>query len=115
MARVELGARLDAGALQRQLGQFGHGARDHGQRRLLLAVEHHGALHDQLAQHTQRSRQVQATLQQCHQGLLHGRALGRTRRQKAQLVAIATVQPLVKTGIGGLCGDIQGRTCHCVN
>jgi hypothetical protein len=57
VALVRLAAGGGQGALQRGLGQGGHGQGDVGQRRALLHVQHRQTLHHQLAGHPQRAGQ----------------------------------------------------------
>ena len=55
---VEVVEGLRAGDVEGEFGQLGDGAGDGGQRRLLVAIEHHQAFQHQLAQHPQRRRHV---------------------------------------------------------
>lgn len=101
MAFVQLAARLLAGAVQGQLGQFGHGPGDVGQRCLRFAVQLDQPFHDQLAQHPQRGAGVAATRAQSVVGLLHGRKHRNTGWQQRQVVGVAAVQALVEAGMLG--------------
>jgi len=101
MAFVQFAARLLAGAVQGQLGQFGHGPGDVGQGCLCLAVQLDQPFHDQLAQHPQRGARVAAACAQSVVGLLHGRQHRDARWQQRQVVGVAAVQALVEAGMLG--------------
>ena len=101
MAFVQLAARLLAGAVQGQLGQFGHGAGDVGQGCLCLAVHLDQPFHDQLGQHAQRGACIAAACAQGVVGLLHGRKHRNTGWQQRQVVGVAAVQALVEAGMFG--------------
>ncbi len=116
MARVEVGAGLLAGAVQRQFGQRRHGLGDDRQRRLGLAVQAHQPLHDQLAQDAQRRAGVVPGFGQARQGLFEGRAHRNAVGQQGQVRAIAAVQALEKTrvrsGAGAGVGAVKKGCLH---
>ncbi|MNY66370.1 hypothetical protein D3C86_2037830 [compost metagenome] len=91
MAAVQIEAHLVAGPIQRHLGELGHGLGDHGQRRLLGAVQLHQAFHHQLAQHPQRARQLHALAQQGIERLFHARTMRHALGEKPEFGGIAPV------------------------
>ena len=101
VALLQGGAGVLAGALQRQLGQVGHGHGDVLQRRALVAIQHHQPVHDDLAQDAQRRAQVVPARQQRVAGLFHVRARGHAGGQQRQLGAVAALQPLHKARVPG--------------
>jgi hypothetical protein len=105
VAAVEFGA-PGCRHVQGQLGQLGDGLGHHGERCLLLAVQHDDALHHQLAQHAQRRGEVQAARLQRAQGLLHqgGRGL---RRQGVKPVLVTAVKALHKARVLGREGTLR--------
>jgi hypothetical protein len=94
MAFVEFGERLHAGGIERELGQFGHGLRDGGQRGLGVAVQRDQPLQYQLPQHTQRGAGIGATGPQCGQCGRHGCAHRRAGSEQREVVRVAAAQPL---------------------
>ena len=108
MAGVKFLAGQQAGAVKGQLGQFGHGAGDVGQRGLGLAVQSHQAFHDQLAQHAQGGRGVVAARVQGVERGFHGGAHGCARGEQVQVGAIAAVQALEKARMGSQAGAVGG-------
>jgi len=120
VALVEFAARLGAGAVQGQFGQFGHGAGDVGQRGLGFAIELNEPFHDQLAQHAQGGAGVAAPGTQRIVGLLHGGQHRATRRQQGQVIRVAAVQALVEARVSGqrplkeglVAAGVRGRCGH---
>ena len=104
MAAVQFAARMQAGLVERELGQFRHGAGDVGQRSLGFAIEPDQPLHDQLAQHAQGGRGIASARLQCGEGLRHGLFAWRSGRQQGQVLRVAAVQALKEAGVPGQVG-----------
>ena len=102
VAFVELGEGVGAGGVERQFGQLGDGAGHHGQRRGLLAVQHHQPFHHQLAQDAQaRAQFVVAAFGQRGQAGRHAVLGGRAGRQQGQFVLVAAAQALHQARMAG--------------
>ena len=76
-------------------------AGDDRQRRLPVAVQHHQALHDQLAQDAQRRGDVVAAGAQGGVGAGHRRQVGRAGGQQGKFGGVAAAQALREAGVGG--------------
>ena len=104
MALIKLGEGVRAGKVKCKLGQVGHGAGDVVHGSSAIAIEHSQALQHQLAQDAQGGTGLVAL---CNKrgvgGLQHGQ-IGQASGQKKQLLRVAAVQALYKTGIKGIVG-----------
>ena len=114
---------MRARGVEREFGQLGHHASHQRERRLLVAVQPHQALHHHLAQDAQRGAGVVAAFAQRNEGTGHAGPVGRAGGQHFQLSAIAAPQALAEareTGKGGCVDGVgkdaavrheQGRCC----
>ncbi len=101
-AGVLLGLRRSEGAVQRHLGQLGHGARHVDHRGAGFDVEDGEPLERQLASHPQGRWQQAAALQQRIDQARDGLGAGQSRRQQGQLVGIAPADALHEARVVGL-------------
>ena len=85
------------GMAQRQRRQLSHRARDHCERRALLAIQHHQPFHHKLAQHAQRRTQFQPAPLQRRQRGFHCCRVWRASGQQRQFSGITAAQPLHQT------------------